>query len=692
MFIRKTGSFGLGTIFIVALLALSLTGYSQHNSTPVTKISTDGSLVAVQSWLVAGPFPSEELTDAQSEGPFRAGYSTDFLASIGGETGARINPGTKVASPQGEQFAFERRDWDDLYTDLVDVFGRLEYACAYLYAEVESEVAQDLYLHVGTNDAGKVWLGGKLVVEHPGDRGAARCQNVAVVRVEAGRTPLLLKIDQAGGGWGAYVEFCDSTTHLDYVKSSFPKVFDMAADNELPRIGDSLSVWVRNFSSWTELDVPIDWQVVDGDRTTVLEGNMSEATFVVPDGPTRMLSVEARATHPTGGEVMGRKSIFTSATGSDFFSPTTRPDHVIISLGDDAATERRIAWRTDEGTVGSVVEYVETGATNVSDVDWNAPTTMQNEGSGSAEESNLGAYHAHEAELSDLTPGKSYAYRVGDGSLSGWSRTHITTIEDGSRDTLVFAVHGDTRSDYEMWRRVMTATSATDPDFIVNVGDIVADGREMGDWNRWFYEAKDLLPVYPYMTVLGNHERQAREYFTSLALPTNAEPDSMDEQWYSFDHGPTHWVALNSCVAVKQQREWLERDLAANTKPWVFVYYHHPLYAGHVSRGDGNAALREEWGDLFDQYDVAIAWQGHDHYYFRTKSIEDNEVVEDGQGTIYLTAGGGGAGIYDPMKNRWSAVLEKSHHYVQVSISGNTLTAKAYRVDGSLLDEFTIAR
>ena len=68
------------------------------------------------------------------------------------------------------------------------------------------------------------------------------------------------------------------------------------------------------------------------------------------------------------------------------------------------------------------------------------------------------------------------------------------------------------------------------------------------------------------------------------------------------------------------------------------------------------------------------------------------EVVEDGAGTIYLTTGGGGAGIYEPIENQWAAVLEKSHHFVHVEIVGNILAAKAYRIDGSLLDEFTIVK
>ncbi len=682
-------SAALLTALTASLLVLT---HCAGGGVPVTEVPADGSLVAVRSWLVAGPLPSPDIVDAGPDGPKRAGYDLDFLGALGGESGARVTPGTAINVGDTASVEFFAHEWHGTYADLTDILGRQARVCAYLYAEIESDVDREIYLHMGTNDAGKVWLGGELVLAHPGDRGAERAQDVTVVQLKAGRTPVLMKIDQAGGGWGAYFELCEQEAHQDYVKSSFPRRFDIEADDELPRVGDTVRVEISNVPSWDGLDVPITWQLVDGEHTTTLSGSEPGNSFVVSDGPTRSLVVLARADHPQNGEVLGRESIFASSTEKDFFSPTNRPDHVVLSLGDNAGVDRRVAWRTDETVTGSAAQYVEMPDGDPSEADWRGSDIGRVTGTSVAHESTLGPCRMHDVTITGLTPGRRYSYRIGSGADDDWSDPLEFTVADKSADTISICVQGDTRTNYDIWHQVMAATVEWDPAFIVNVGDIVATGRNMDHWNRWFFEAKDLLPSYPYMTTPGNHEGQAEEYFHAFALPTNAGADSVLEQWYSFDWGPTHWVSLNSCTMIEEQTAWLEQDLAANDKPWVLVYFHHPAYAGHSSRGDGNARIRDAWSPIFDKYGVDIAWQGHDHYYFRTKAIRGGQVVEDGAGTIYLTTGGGGAGIYEPIENQWAAVLEKSHHFVHVEIVGNILAAKAYRIDGSLLDEFTIVK
>jgi len=195
------------------LLLIWLASTSCAESTHVIDVSDllegDGK-VAIQSWLVAGPFPSPDLPTRSPRGPKRAGYDTDFLTSIGGEAAARPAPGTTVPNPDGGEVVFQLESWGSPNTDLTDIFGKLSYASAYIYAEVESDRDTSAYLHIGTDDAAKVWVGGMQVMSYPLDRTARPSQNVVRVRFSRGRMPILLKIDQAGGGWGGYVE-CSPT-------------------------------------------------------------------------------------------------------------------------------------------------------------------------------------------------------------------------------------------------------------------------------------------------------------------------------------------------------------------------------------------------------------------------------------------------------------------------------------------------
>ena len=214
----------------------------------------------------------------------------------------------------------------------------------------------------------------------------------------------------------------------------------------------------------------------------------------------------------------------------------------------------------------------------------------------------------------------------------------------------------------------------------------------MNDWNAWFHEAREVFPRVPFMPTLGNHERQSSNYMASFALPTNAPSDRLREQCYSFDFGQTHWVCLNTEFRMEEQARWLEEDLEGNTKPWILVAFHRPAYTASKSRGGGNLDVRRMWCGLLDRYRVAIVWQGHDHYYVRTKPIREGRVVAEGEGTVYITTGGAGAPLYEVKENRWSHFGEKVNHYVLLTATADRLAATAYRLDGTVLDEFTITK
>ena len=77
--------------------------------------------------------------------------------------------------------------------------------------------SSNCFLHVGTNDAGKIWVDEILVIDNPLD-GVAECsEHFVQLNLAAGSTPVLMKIDQAGGNWGAYVELYGIDAHKKFV-------------------------------------------------------------------------------------------------------------------------------------------------------------------------------------------------------------------------------------------------------------------------------------------------------------------------------------------------------------------------------------------------------------------------------------------------------------------------------------------
>jgi hypothetical protein len=147
----------LPVLFIVLLVFIS----SISATTLITPIPHDGEAVAQRSWPMTGPFPSPTLVDREPEYPVRAGYNTDFLTELGGEAVARPVEGTEVRLPDGMKATFERYEWDGDFINLVPHFGWSSEVLVYLYTEVENPEAQEVYVHIGINDAGKLWMNGK---------------------------------------------------------------------------------------------------------------------------------------------------------------------------------------------------------------------------------------------------------------------------------------------------------------------------------------------------------------------------------------------------------------------------------------------------------------------------------------------------------------------------------------------------
>lgn len=264
---------------------------------PVAIIPNDAAPFTVKEWLVAGPFPSADIEGDMGREPARHGYSTDYLSSIGGESDARIEPGVVVIANAGPRIVFEPHRWKNDYLDLEDVLGKKTNVCAYLYAELESKIEQTVALHIGTNDAGKVWVDGRLVSSYPGDRAARRSQSTARVDLKPGqRTSLLMKIDQGGGGWGAFLEVYGATAHRRFMDTRLPQRMEIGADSQYLTVGDTLHAFIAEYANgnWFELDVPTQWELEDGGLLKLLDSDTNEVRYNVSEGPERTLTLHAR--------------------------------------------------------------------------------------------------------------------------------------------------------------------------------------------------------------------------------------------------------------------------------------------------------------------------------------------------------------------------------------------------------------
>ena len=84
--------------------------------------------------------------------------------------------------------------------------GALDHISSYALIDIEVPQAQDnVLLASGSDDAIKIWLNGEVVHTNAVNRGRARYQDRVRVNLRAGSNRLLVKVSEAGGGWGMHL-------------------------------------------------------------------------------------------------------------------------------------------------------------------------------------------------------------------------------------------------------------------------------------------------------------------------------------------------------------------------------------------------------------------------------------------------------------------------------------------------------
>ena len=328
-----------------------------------------------------------------------------------------------------------------------------------------------------------------------------------------------------------------------------------------------------------------------------------------------------------------------------------------------------IMWETDEATP-SLVEYGPP-LTQVSD-----PNNVK----------------IHEITITGLVSGTYYYYRVSiDGSDISWTNWSTFRTSPDTSQAYRVAVYGDTRTYPYDHLAVVHAIINSNPEIVLNTGDLVERGKCYYDWSPQFFSpAAAIMRNTSLFPVLGNHEYEIRDgctphmwYYDFFSLPGN-------EQWYAFTYGSARFIGLDTNVDFSTgsaQYNWLVNELESSdyyASKWQFVFFHHPPYTSGTSH-IGNTDVQNYLVPLFEHYGVDIAFNGHVHNYER--SYKD--------GIYYIVTGGGGAPLADfhtnPfLYNPYSQVRVKNYHHVTLDITPQQVKLTAWLNDGSTFDTFRI--
>ncbi|MBI4568969.1 MAG: metallophosphoesterase family protein [Planctomycetes bacterium] len=286
----------------------------------------------------------------------------------------------------------------------------------------------------------------------------------------------------------------------------------------------------------------------------------------------------------------------------------------------------------------------------------------------------------HEVAIAELSPATTYYYRAVTGGAASDVRSFTTAPDRGAN--LTFCAYGDSRSNPLIHQRLARLMSAERPDFVLNAGDLVKDGRNADEWTPQFFrplrELMDHVPLFP---VLGNHENNSRFYYSLFSLPVDSPGR---ERYYVLRWSNALFVNLDSnlpLLASAPQMQWAAKALAASTEEWKFLHFHHPPWSSGGSRT--SRPVREAIHALATAHGVDVVLTGHDHQY------ERNTV----DGVEYFVVGGGGAGLDEIKQREGDATFRlfvKEYSYARFEIAGRRLTCQVKSVKDEVIERLTI--
>lgn len=366
--------------------------------------------------------------------------------------------------------------------------------------------------------------------------------------------------------------------------------------------------------------------------------------------------------------------------------------HVITA---DMKHEHTISWKTSAfGEVG-ILEIRPWQSKNITRVNAEAvELPSYNNGK---------PFMLYTAHITDLAAGTTYEYRISVGKRQSAWKEFTTEPEAAPFKALIF---GDSQSsDYNVWRKTAQTAWENNKDaaFFINMGDLVDNGQDEGQWNAWFDGVRNILAVIPIAPVMGNHEAYSLDwkmaipnyYLAIFAVPTNGVV-GMERYAYSYDYGDIHFIALNTQLnelgewypnLLAEQKKWLEKDLSQTQKPWKIVLMHRGIWE-YPFNGLLDV-IGKTFVPVFDKYHVDLVFTGHVHSYARTKALKNGK--SDPLGTIYITTGRSGEKVWDkapqnPRDEFYYNPLDMPN-YLVLEASHDALKVTAFKQNGKPIDQ-----
>lgn len=354
-----------------------------------------------------------------------------------------------------------------------------------------------------------------------------------------------------------------------------------------------------------------------------------------------MVPALAATVHYNDGSTVGGSAEWTAWT-EEWNTVATDYTQVSLTPGEDE-TELNFAWYSlDNGSAATPVVHFGTDRNSLQSYTGTAGDVDTSLTDGVA-------YHYNHVTVTGLEPNTTYYYTVEKNGV----QTEVETYETQSFDTVKMLYVGDpqigaskgqpqggetlaaesgaantaARNDAFGWNRTLEAALAQDPDvsFIISAGDQVNKTGQAKEEEYAGYLSPDVLAGLPVATTIGNHDSLNADYMYHFNNPNATEYGATQaggDYYYSYGNGL--FIVLNTNnYNVAEHEQAIQEAIASNPNAaWRIVTIHQDIYGSGLDHSDTDGMiLRTQLTPIFDEYDIDVVLQGHDHTYSRSKLL-----------------------------------------------------------------------
>ena len=337
---------------------------------------------------------------------------------------------------------------------------------------------------------------------------------------------------------------------------------------------------------------------------------------------------------------------------SEWESVATDYTQVSLTPGADE-TQLNFAWysQTQDGQAATPVVHFGTDRNNLTAF---TGTTMP------VDTSLTGgvAYDSNHVTVTGLQANTTYYYTVEKNGVE----TEVQEYRTGSFDSVKMLYVGDpqigaskgqpqngealvadagaantaARNDAFGWNRTLEIATQQNPDvnFIISAGDQVNKTGQAKEEEYAGYLSPDVLASLPVATTIGNHDSLNPDYtyhFNNPNATSYGETEAGGDYYYSYGDGLFIVLNTNNYNVAEHEQAIAEAVASDPDAVWRIVTIHQDIYGTGLDHSDTDGMiLRTQLTPIFDEYDIDVVLQGHDHTYSRTKMLYGDGKVHSG--------------------------------------------------------------